>query len=159
MDYRKYRIQLPKNLMVPKPHYSESPRLQILRTGAVLLNLRGMLSAIQLHDEATFMADKINYVLANGVLPSEIESSQPSMSQTVPYQFLSICLISSQIPGFVLQVFPSPQPSPSGRGRKLSPFIHTRRRVALPSFQESDFVSTTSRCSGAEASSVAIFRA
>jgi len=112
MDYRKYRIQLPKNLMVPKPHYSESPRLQILRTGAVLLNLRGMLSAIQLHDEATFMADKINYVLANGVLPSEIESSQPSMSQTVPYQFLSICLISSQIPGFVLQVFPSPQPSP-----------------------------------------------
>lgn len=121
MDYCKYRIQLPKNLMVPKPHYSESPRLQILRTGAVLLNLRGMLSAIQLHDEPTFMADKINYVLANGVLPSKLESSQPPISQTVPDQFLGIRLVSSQVPGVVLQVFPSPRPSPSGRGRRRCP--------------------------------------
>jgi hypothetical protein len=43
-----------------------------------------MLSTIQLYDQPAFMADKVSNEGANGMLPSEFEPGQSSISQVVP---------------------------------------------------------------------------
>jgi len=50
----------------------------------IRFNLRGMLSTIEFYDEPAFLTDKVNYEGANGVLSSELEPGQRSISQMVP---------------------------------------------------------------------------
>jgi hypothetical protein len=65
-----------------------------------------VLSSIQLRDKPGFTADKVHVEWANGMLPSEFETSQSTISQMAPEESLGICLVLSQLPGFVLHVFP-----------------------------------------------------
>ncbi len=84
MDDRKHGFKLAQDLMVPKPHNLKPSRLRIMSSPPIRFNLRGMLSTIEFYDEPAFLTDKVNYEGANGVLSSELEPGQRSISQMVP---------------------------------------------------------------------------
>ena len=67
-------INIIRHFIVPKADDFVAQRVQVFRSLFIILFLFQMLTSIQFDDEFLFDADEIGDVVANGVLPSKVES-------------------------------------------------------------------------------------
>ena len=69
------------DLGIPKSQHLKSLLFEPFISFIIFLPLKSMLTAIELNDELSLKGHKINYVAANGLLASELEFSDLSVSE------------------------------------------------------------------------------
>ena len=76
-----------KDFVVPEPQDSETFYFQPMRALGVLLNLVGVLSAVEFNDQACGEANEIHDVIADGRLSAEFETVRLPKAEPSPKPF------------------------------------------------------------------------
>jgi hypothetical protein len=81
-DGQQHAFQILQHIVVPEAKYAEALRLERLRAGEI--GLWGVLTAIDLDDQAAFEAAEVGDVLADGPLTAEFMAAELTGSKPVP---------------------------------------------------------------------------
>ena len=72
------------NLGIPKSQNLESSLFKHQRSARIIVGLRGVLAAIEFHDQLRFDAGEIGDITINRNLAAELERSQLTIAQAAP---------------------------------------------------------------------------
>jgi hypothetical protein len=91
-----------KNLVVPEPQHPETTGFEIARSGAVMLLLFQVLTAIDLDNQLRIKAHKIDNEFVDFHLTAELVTATLAVTKEVP-QLLGISLLETKAPGHWLR--------------------------------------------------------
>ena len=80
----KHSLYFSQHVIIPKPDYSESSRLQPLSALTVIVGLFLMLSTVKLNDQSLLVTEKINDVPAYGFLTTELVAEHLMTAKVAP---------------------------------------------------------------------------
>ena len=96
IDRAKYLINIPKHLIIPKPKNPVIPRVQKRSANLIFLRELGVLSAIQLNNEAPLDRAEICEVRPDRMLTPELYPPHPAAPQMTPQDSLRVGLLVPQ---------------------------------------------------------------
>jgi hypothetical protein len=119
-DVFQHTLNICHDLVVPIAQNTETFGFQILRSLPIRLPLVRMLPSVEFYNEEPRRAAEIHNVGTDRMLPSELETTELSGSETLPQKTFDIRLISSQRPCEITLgqascctcLSPAPLPSP-----------------------------------------------
>ncbi|MFO0890600.1 MAG: hypothetical protein U0790_15830 [Isosphaeraceae bacterium] len=120
-DCLEHRVHVGEHVVIPKPQYTKTLRVQPERS-LVILPPRcglGVLPSIKLDDELPLVANEIHDEWADRRLPSELAAIELPEAYALPECFLGNRHLVSEFPGEVTRphrVFPLPDPPHKGEG-------------------------------------------
>jgi hypothetical protein len=115
-DVFQYAASSHQGIVIPVAQYRVADTVQKGRSSIIVPCTIRMLPAVELHDQPSLDACKVDNVSAKWVLAPEFVPTQPPIAQVPPKPCLGIRLCLSQFSRFVGSPRPSPLPVP-GRGR------------------------------------------
>ena len=95
-NHLKYAFHILQDIIVPETQGPVAHQLELKRPAFVINHLIAMLSAVQLHDQASVRTGEIGDVRADLVLATEFPALQTSVAQVVPKQLFGIGLASAE---------------------------------------------------------------
>ena len=95
-DFRKHRIKLLQDLVVPKTQDAVAARIQKFGARVVMLGQRPMLPTVNFNHKPFLDTDEIYDIGHNGILTPELASAQLARPQAVPKLPFGVGLIFAQ---------------------------------------------------------------
>src|SRR6185312_812718 len=91
-------VNIAQHIVVPKAQHQISVGLELRGALRILGDVLGVLTAVQLHDQPSGFAAKIDHVSFDRHLPPEFHSVKPPVAQSKPKRAFGIRLIAPQSP-------------------------------------------------------------
>lgn len=92
----KHAFSVRQYFIVPETQHAVALFLELSCSRFVINQPIAMLSAVELHDQASVRTDKIDDIQPDLVLTAELPALQPAISQVMPEQLLGVCLADAQ---------------------------------------------------------------
>ena len=116
-NYLYYCVRLGKHRVVPEAEHLEAKSCEVVIPMGILGCLLNVLAAVYLDDEASFQANEINDVGANGSLTAELEAVDLTQAKVRPEFALRVCQATSERSRLLGSHTPHPSlPPPAGEG-------------------------------------------